>query len=729
MVEGLQRGDPEQVGPYRLVGRLGSGGMGRVFLGRSAGGRLVAVKLIHDGLAADPDFRARFGREVAAAKKVSGLYTALVVDADADGPTPWLATAYVAGPSLADAVVKAGPLPPVSVLSLAAGLAEGLVVIHAADLVHRDLKPSNVLLAEDGPRVIDFGISRAAEATALTRTGMVIGSPGFMSPEQAKGEEVGPASDVFSLGAVLVFAATGVPPFGSGLTAALVFRVVYDPPRLEDVPWQVRPIAERCLAKDPAQRPTPAELLTEFGDADLAAAWLPTSVLKGLAQHAPATAIGIESPPPDVLPGRVTPPGSPAAAPDAQDTVTNPQFQPGEPPTPQPPPAANASRQPVVEPYPSAVPADDESAVAPETATPVAPAAGRPPIRKGLAVAGAVTALLAGIGGIISRFLQASHFGFGRFYFSDFGRVSFYVGLAIDVVIAVAAVAVLMRIRRLAITGFLVGMLWLAAPRLVTFIGLVIESRPYVYSRFLEGDYDFFPFASTRIRAGWVVEITALALAVIAAMLLMVSWSPAAGRRPARQILGFPVIMLGVTGLSQIPVLIFYGHMSSVGSFSGYWDLLGSLGALAVLAAAWYAKSLRARVLGGALALGWVAVAAGVSEHIYSDVGKITILLGSLGAFVVLAITWYAMSLRARALGGALVLGWAIVETMLLIINTYEYWSVTRGLYRFWFILGYVLLAAVVVLTIIYMRGSTDLETRQANKSRPLGSFRTESLR
>ena len=364
VVQELQRGDPERLGPYRLVGRLGSGGMGRVFLGRSAGGRLVAVKVIRDELATDPDFRMRFGREVAAAKQVGGLFTALVVDADTDSPTPWLATAYVAGPSLADAVSTSGPLPPASVMSLAAGLAEGLGAIHAAGLVHRDLKPSNVLLAEDGPRVIDFGISRAAEASALTRTGWVIGSPGFMSPEQADGrEEVGPASDVFSLGAVLVFAATGVPPFGTGSTAALVYRVVHGDPRLDEVPWQVRPVAERCLAKDPRQRPTPAELLAEFGDIDLAAAWLPTRVQKGIFRQALLTPADIESPPRDVSPEGVAQPDSSTAVPDIPDTVTGPRHQPEESPTHQPPPAAETAQPQAVEPV-----LVSPAAVQPETA-------------------------------------------------------------------------------------------------------------------------------------------------------------------------------------------------------------------------------------------------------------------------------------------------------------------------------------------------------------------------
>jgi eukaryotic-like serine/threonine-protein kinase len=236
MVGGLQPGDPQWAGPYRLLGRLGNGGMGQVFLGRSAGGRPVAVKVIRADLAGDANFRARFRQEVAAARKVSGLYTALVVDADPDGQMPWPATAYVPGPSLADAVASHGQLPTETVLALAAGLAEGLHAIHAAGLVHRDMKPSNVLLADDGPRVIDFGISRAVEASALTHTGAVVGSPGFMSPEQAVGHEVGPQSDMFSLGAVLTFAATGEGPFGTGPTHALMYRVVHGQPSLDRLP-------------------------------------------------------------------------------------------------------------------------------------------------------------------------------------------------------------------------------------------------------------------------------------------------------------------------------------------------------------------------------------------------------------------------------------------------------------------------------------------------------------
>ena len=267
----LQPGDPRKVGPYWLLGRLGSGGMGRVFLARSPGGRQVAVKVVRAELAEQADFRARFAREVAAARTVSGLFTAPVVDADLDAPVPWLATAYVAGPSLADAVTSYGPLPVTSVLALAAGLAEGLGAIHAAGIVHRDLKPSNVLLADDGPRIIDFGISRAAEDSMLTGTGLVVGSPGFMSPEQTEGRDIGPPSDVFSLGAVLTFAATGEGPFGTGSIATLAYRVVHTPPATADLPAGLRPLVERCLAKDPEQRPTTDQLLAELDTAHPAA--------------------------------------------------------------------------------------------------------------------------------------------------------------------------------------------------------------------------------------------------------------------------------------------------------------------------------------------------------------------------------------------------------------------------------------------------------------------------
>ncbi len=296
MVRELEPGDPVVIGPYRLRGQLGAGGMGRVFLGLSAGGRLVAVKVIRADLAMDPEFRARFQREVAVARRVSHQFTAPVIDADLDGPVPWLATAYVAGPSLADAVAEHGALPARTVLKLAAGLAEGLSAIHAAGVVHRDLKPSNVLLAGDGPRVIDFGISLGGEGGALTRTGLVMGSPGFMSPEQADGREVGPASDIFSLGAVLTFAATGEGPFGSGSSMTLVHRLVTGRPRLDRVPAAVRPLVEHCLAADPRRRPTASDLLTGMGVAEPAAGWPPDRMTRVFSRHqAPAASPEVDA--------------------------------------------------------------------------------------------------------------------------------------------------------------------------------------------------------------------------------------------------------------------------------------------------------------------------------------------------------------------------------------------------------------------------------------------------
>jgi eukaryotic-like serine/threonine-protein kinase len=323
MVGELQTGDPPSIGPYRLLGRLGTGGMGQVFLGRSAGGRLVAVKVIRPDLAEEQDFRARFGREVAAARNVNGQFTALVAGADVEGPVPWLATAYVSGPSLSEAVAEQGPMPASSVMMLAAGLAEGLGAIHAAGVVHRDLKPSNVLLAHDGPRVIDFGISRATESSMLTQAGTVVGSPGFMSPEQAEGGEVGPPSDVFSLGAVLTFAATGAGPFGSGSTPALVYRVVHSDPDIDGLPDGLRQLVRRCLAKDPAGRPTTDELLAELGASHAAEDWFSEPIARLLAAHAPPgfppaspvpyPAAG-HSPAPDApapaLPARISPAGA-----------------------------------------------------------------------------------------------------------------------------------------------------------------------------------------------------------------------------------------------------------------------------------------------------------------------------------------------------------------------------------------------------------------------------------
>jgi serine/threonine protein kinase len=340
MMRELQPGDPQLIGPYRLRGRLGAGGMGRVYLGLSPGGRAVAVKVIRADLAQDAEFRARFRREVGVARRVSGLFTAPVIDADVESPVPWLATAYVRGPSLADAVSEHGPLPAASVLVLARGLAEGLSAIHAAGVVHRDLKPANVLLAEDGPRLIDFGISRAVEASALTHTGLVVGSPGFMSPEQAEGREVGPPSDVFSLGAVLAFAATGQGPFGSGSTPALVYRVVYGAPQLDLVPAGVRALIDRCLAKDPARRPTADDLLS--GAAQPAAGWLPEPVTRALAAAPPTTTAAAPSGAPAPVPPAPVPPAPVPPAP--VPPVPGSPSIPGSPPVPGSLPTAGPGR-------------------------------------------------------------------------------------------------------------------------------------------------------------------------------------------------------------------------------------------------------------------------------------------------------------------------------------------------------------------------------------------------
>ncbi|MDH6537723.1 serine/threonine-protein kinase [Streptomyces sp. SPB4] len=293
-MEKLAPGDPLRMGPYRLVARLGAGGMGQVFLGRTAGGRTVAVKTVRSEYAADPEFRQRFRQEVAAARLVGGRWTAPVLDADTEGGQPWVATGYVAGPSLSAAVRRFGPLPPDAVRVLGAGLAEALGAVHELGLVHRDVKPSNVLLALDGPRLIDFGIARALDVTSvLTRSGYVVGSPGFMSPEQARGDVTGPAGDVFALGAVMAFAATGTAPFGEKDSAAvLLYRIVHEEPELGGIGGELRDLVRGCLEKDPGRRPAPAELRrrldgigaegTRLGERG----WLPRSVSDAVARAA-----------------------------------------------------------------------------------------------------------------------------------------------------------------------------------------------------------------------------------------------------------------------------------------------------------------------------------------------------------------------------------------------------------------------------------------------------------
>ncbi|MFJ7076259.1 serine/threonine-protein kinase [Streptomyces sp. NPDC098781] len=332
--------EPTVVGPYRLLGRLGSGGMGRVYLGRSAGGRTVAVKIVHPHFALDEEFRARFRREVAAARRVGGAWTAPVLDADPEAAVPWVATAYAAGPSLASAVADAGALPAHSVRALGAGLAEALAAVHELGLVHRDVKPSNVLLTLDGPLLIDFGIARAMDGTAsLTSTGVSIGSPGYMSPEQIIGKGATGAADVFSLGAVLAYAATGEPPFSGDSSAALLYKVVHEEPELDALDDELRDLVAACLAKDPGVRPTPGEVarrLAPDGAARLVAGgWLPGALVEQVSRGAvrllnleagdhvdvrsgpvafsrPAT-VGEFGPPP--------PHGTPAPVPEPRDAV------------------------------------------------------------------------------------------------------------------------------------------------------------------------------------------------------------------------------------------------------------------------------------------------------------------------------------------------------------------------------------------------------------------------
>lgn len=327
---------PARIGPNRVITTIGHGGMGKVFMGRTPGGRKIAIKVIRPDLAQDPDFRRRFAREVQAASRVSGAFTAPVVSADAHGPQPWLATAYVAGIALEQAVRDHGPWPLRCVRALAAGLVEALSAIHSAGVVHRDLKPSNVLLTTDGPRVIDFGISAVVDASRLTATGTRMGTPGFMSPEQhTDGKSIGPASDVFSLGVLLAYTATGANPFGSATTADILgYRIVHEEPDLEALPADLRQLLGRCLAKDPAARPALAELATAFLDPvdDVqtvlaTSAWLPPAVARITALRAEQHATPVDSAA-SAAEGVATVPGPPAAGrhattvPDASAATT-----------------------------------------------------------------------------------------------------------------------------------------------------------------------------------------------------------------------------------------------------------------------------------------------------------------------------------------------------------------------------------------------------------------------
>ena len=272
-MEHLKPGDPSRVGNYRLIGRLGEGGMGQVFLGLSPGGRQVAVKVIHPGYASGKQFRERFAREIEAARRVGGFHTASVVDADPGADPPWMVTAFIQGPSLQQAVAEGGPFSLERVCRLGAGLAEGLAAIHACGLVHRDLKPSNVILADDGPRIIDFGIARAAEASPMTTAGMVVGTYSYMSPEQLRGDVAGPASDVFALGCTLAFAATARITFGDDSIVTVVYRITTEPPDLSGVTEEhgFRELVRDCLSKSPANRPSLATIMDRLAETGTAA--------------------------------------------------------------------------------------------------------------------------------------------------------------------------------------------------------------------------------------------------------------------------------------------------------------------------------------------------------------------------------------------------------------------------------------------------------------------------
>jgi serine/threonine protein kinase len=290
VVQPLRRWDPERIGPYAIIGKLGAGAMGQVFLARSTTGRLVAVKTIRIELAEEPGYRARFAREVSAASRVSGVFTASVIQADAEADLPWVATAYVPAPSLSTLVRRCGPLPVPAVRWLAAGCAEALQSIHSVGLLHRDVKPSNVLVAPDGPQVIDFGVARAAERIQLTATRSAAGTPAYMAPEQARDATLASsASDIFSLGATLVYAATGHPPYQGETVMDVLVRLATEPPDLTGVPEELTGLVSACLERVPRDRPTEAAILTELGSFVLPAgpghSYLPDSAMAVISEY------------------------------------------------------------------------------------------------------------------------------------------------------------------------------------------------------------------------------------------------------------------------------------------------------------------------------------------------------------------------------------------------------------------------------------------------------------
>ncbi|KMO94032.1 serine/threonine-protein kinase [Streptomyces roseus] len=316
----LRPEDPATVGGYRLAAVLGAGGMGKVYLSYTPGGRPIALKVIRPEFSEDPEFRRRFQQEVRAAQRVQGLYTAPVIDFDTEGSQPWLATAYVPGPSLSHAVAGYGRLPLRSVLLLAVGVAEALHVIHGAGIVHRDLKPANVLLAGDGPRVIDFGIARAADATSLTGSGVSVGTPAFMAPEQASAGTVTASTDIFALGQIVAYAAIGTPAYGEGSSHAVLYRIVHEDPDLSALPEELRPLVSRCLSRDPADRPTLTEVIQMCHDIAPAPLrqgedWLPQAVAGSITER-------LQLPEP-----AKTPPPQPAATPTPTEVSAQPPAQ------------------------------------------------------------------------------------------------------------------------------------------------------------------------------------------------------------------------------------------------------------------------------------------------------------------------------------------------------------------------------------------------------------------
>ncbi|WP_326736393.1 protein kinase domain-containing protein [Streptomyces sp. NBC_01022] len=346
----LSGDDPATIAGYRLAAKLGAGGMGKVYLSYTPGGRPVAIKVIRPEFGEDPEFRRRFTQEVQSAQRVQGLFTAPVIDADTNGAQPWLATAYVPGPSLADAVIAHGALPVEAVLLLIAGMAEALHVIHGAGIVHRDLKPSNVLLAADGPRVIDFGIAYAADATSLTGSGVTIGTPSFMAPEQAAGRRVTPATDIFALGQVAAYAATGSPAFGEGTSHGVLYRIVHEEPDLTGVPERLMELVSRCLAKDAEARPSVAEVIALCQTANAETVlrrpedWLPSPVAADITVRAAAPA-PVQTPPP--------PAAAPAVAPSVGYSPTAP-VAPSTPPPGYGPPVTPPPGQSPQAPHPQA---------------------------------------------------------------------------------------------------------------------------------------------------------------------------------------------------------------------------------------------------------------------------------------------------------------------------------------------------------------------------------------